>query len=215
MNDKSNIIIVSHRGYWLHKKEENSLKAFQRSLSLGLGIEIDVRDYCGTLVISHDIAIENSLNLSNLLDFYSTCNDRPIIAFNIKSNGLQNKLKNQLENYDIKNYFVFDASVPDAIQYINQGLTTFTRQSEYETIAAFYDLADGVWLDEFYSDWIDEKILNFHHNNSKKICIVSPELHGRDHIIGWKKLRKILIENPDIKITICTDYPLEAKEFFE
>ena len=215
MNNKPNIIIISHRGYWLHKKEENSLKAFQRSLSLGFGIEIDVRDYAGDLVISHDIAVDNSLKLSNLLDFYLTCKDQPILAFNIKSDGLQDKLKNQLENFNIKNYFIFDPSVPDAIQYIKQGINTFTRQSEYEAAPAFYDLANGVWLDEFYSDWIDEKILNFHHNNAKKICIVSPELHGRDHNLSWKKLRKILIKNLDIKIAICTDYPSEAKEFFK
>jgi hypothetical protein len=215
LNYKSNIIVISHRGYWLHKKEQNSLKAFKKSLSLGFGAEIDVRDYRGNLVVSHDIAGENNLKLSILLDFYSTCNNQPTLAFNIKSNGLQNKLKDQLKNFNIKNYFIFDASIPDAIEFINLGMNTYTRQSEYETSPSFYDLADGVWLDEFNSNWIDEDILKFHYKNGKKICIVSPELHGRDHNLNWEKLRKILVENPDMHITICTDYPLNAKEFFE
>lgn len=208
------MIIISHRGYWLLKKEKNSLKAFKRSLSAGFGIEIDVRDYGGSLVISHDLPTKYNLKLSILLDFYSTCNNQPTLAFNIKSNGLQNKLKDQLENFKINNYFIFDASVPDAIEFINLGMNTYTRQSEYEMIPSFYDLADGVWLDEFNSNWINDDILKFHHKKGKKICIVSPELHGRDHNLNWEKFRKILIENPDIKVALCTDYPLKAKEFF-
>tara|TARA_B100001093_G_scaffold520035_1_gene612193 strand:- start:142 stop:789 length:648 start_codon:yes stop_codon:yes gene_type:complete len=215
MNNNSKISIISHRGYWLFKKEKNSLKAFKRSLSLGYGIEIDIRDYCGNLVVSHDIPTKNHLKLSTILNFYSKCDKQPVLAFNIKSNGLQNELRNQLENFKINNYFIFDASVPDAIDFINLGMITYTRQSEYETSPSFYDLANGIWMDEFNRNWINDDILKFHLKNGKKICIVSPELHGRDHRLIWKKLRKTLKENPKMEISICTDYPLDVVKYFK
>ena len=206
--------IISHRGYWKNIKEKNCLVAFERSLFLNFGIEVDIRDYRDELVISHDLPSENSPKLSLLFEIYRKNIHKPLIALNIKSDGLQKILKKQLEKFQIVNYFIFDASVPDSINFIKAGINTFTRQSEYENSPSFYELAKGVWLDEFYSSWIDEHTLNFHSNNGKDICIVSPELHKRDRHIGWKKYKKIIYKNPKIKLTICTDYPLEARNYF-
>lgn len=207
--------IISHRGFWSHQNEQNNLKAFENSLLLGFGIEVDIRDFKGDIAISHDLANEESLKLRSLLELYKNYNNKFTLAFNIKSDGLSTILKNYLSLFQIKNYFIFDASVPDSLNYINLGITTFTRQSEYEISPNFYDLAQGVWLDEFYSSWISEKILNLHKQNNKKICIVSPELHNREYKLEWQKYKKILHEvNPD-DVFLCTDYPLEAKIFFE
>lgn len=206
--------IIAHRGYWNNINEQNSLEAFERSLSLDFGIEVDIRDYRSELVISHDLPNENSPKLSQLLDIYSKKENKPLIALNVKSDGLQHNLKMKLDKYKINNYFIFDASVPDAINFIKLKMKTFTRQSEYESTPAFYKLAEGVWLDEFYSSWIDEETLNFHHKNGKKICIVSPELHKRDRDVGWKKYKKIIFKNPRISFSLCTDYPFEARNYF-
>lgn len=211
---KFDLNIISHRGYWKNINEKNSLLAFERSLSLNFGIEVDIRDYKSKIVISHDLPNINSPKLSELLDIYSREKNKPFIALNIKSDGLQQDLKTALDKYKINNYFVFDSSVPDAINFIKSGMKTFTRQSEYENSPAFYELAEGVWLDEFHSSWIDEETLNFHYNNGKKVCIVSPELHGRDMEIGWKTYKKIFFKNPKINISLCTDYPLEARKYF-
>ena len=58
------MIILSHRGYWKLESEKNKPIAFDRSFSLGFGTETDIRDYRGKLVISHDLADENSIQLS-------------------------------------------------------------------------------------------------------------------------------------------------------
>ena len=47
--------IICHRGYWNTKNEQNSLKAFERALCRGFGVEFDVRNYGKKLVVSHDI----------------------------------------------------------------------------------------------------------------------------------------------------------------
>jgi len=46
--------ILAHRGAWTVPKERNSAEALKRALKSGFGIETDLRDLDGTVVISHD-----------------------------------------------------------------------------------------------------------------------------------------------------------------
>ena len=48
----------------------------------------------------------------------------------------------------------------------------------------------------------------------KKVCIVSPELHGRNYLHKWKNYKDISITNPELSIILCTDFPLEARSYF-
>lgn len=82
-------------------------------------------------------------------------------------------------------------SVPDALLYIDLNFNVFTRQSEYEKEPSFYDKACGVWMDEFYSYWIDKNIIKKHIDNGKLVCIVSPELHKRDYKKEWQEYKQI------------------------
>jgi hypothetical protein len=61
------IKILAHRGQWNLPEKKNSLSAFERAFSNGYGIETDIRDYKGELVISHNIADETAPKLSELL----------------------------------------------------------------------------------------------------------------------------------------------------
>lgn len=208
------MVIISHRGYWKVETERNSHFAFERSFSSGFGIETDIRDFNGILVISHDIPNERSMSVKALFEFYNNFRTQLVIAINIKSDGLQSKLKELLHQYKIDNYFVFDMSATDGLSYLKHGFKFFTRQSEYENKPSFYDDAQGVWLDEFHRHWINEKIIKKHLKNGKKICIVSPELHGRSYLEEWNDYKKIIAKSGIADIMICTDYPAEAKEFF-
>ena len=207
------MIIISHRGYWKHKSEKNTIQAFERSFSLGFGIETDLRDFQGELVISHDIADSKCISLEEFFRLYASFNNDLPLALNIKADGLQQKLKQLLIKFKITNYFVFDMSVPDFKGYLKSGLNCFTRQSEYELSPSFYEPAMGVWLDEFESHWIDESTIIKHHSNNKKICIVSPELHQRDYIKEWAFYKNLEVKE-NKKLIICTDFPEEARRFF-
>lgn len=208
------MIILSHRGYWKDVSEKNLSIAFERSFSLGFGTETDIRDYKDELVISHDIADENCISVKEMLEIYNKYNNTLFLALNIKADGLQVKLKELLEEYNITNYFVFDMSVPDGLQYLKQDIKVFTRESEYEKIPSFYEESCGVWLDEFQGHWITKEVIEYHIKNNKQICIVSPDLHKREYKKEWQHYKEIEKELGINNLMICTDYPEDAKEFF-
>ena len=205
--------ILSHRGAWLIPSEKNSRQAFQRSFELGFGLETDVRDQNGVLVISHDPPLGECLHLVDFLDIYSSYNVHLPLALNVKSDGIQAASKDLLERYAIKNYFFFDMSVPDTLGYIQHGLTWFSRQSEIEPQPVLYEQTAGVWLDCFYGEWVDENTVIGHVSQNKQICFVSPELHNRPHLSFWRDLKDMHLPD-DANVFICTDLPEEAKKFF-
>ena len=207
--------IISHRGLWTTEAEKNTEIAFRRSFSAGFGTETDIRDYCGELVISHDIAHAGCMLFSEFLEIYSQYSQHLPLALNIKADGLQNKLSIELNKYRITNYFVFDMSVPDGIGYIKVGLRTFTRQSEFEINPAYYEYAKGVWIDEFEDHWVTEDIINGHLVAGKEVCLVSPELHSRSKSAIWKHYKEISRNlQGTANLMICTDSPEDAQRMF-
>ena len=205
--------IISHRGYWFKNSEKNSDSAFQRSFSLNFGTETDIRDFDGKLVISHDVADKNCISVENFLEIYNSQETRPLLALNVKSDGLQKMLKKSLKHYNIINYFVFDMSIPDTIMYLNEGIKFFIRQSEYELGKSFYESASGIWLDAFDKVWYSEELVKKHLDSGKKVAIVSSELHKRDYLNHWTFLKSWDIINDD-NLILCTDVPEKAYKFF-
>lgn len=207
------MIFLSHRGLWKTRNEQNTLRAFDWAWESGFGIETDIRDALGTLVISHDPPIGRYTLVQDFFAFYQARECQVPLALNIKADGLQKPLKELLQKYHIENYFVFDMSVPDALEYLDAGFKVFTRQSEYEILPSFYEEASGVWIDCFLTDWVDEDPLAYHLGKGKPVCLVSPELHNRDHLPFWRGLKERAVVK-DARLMLCTDYPEEAKDFF-
>jgi glycerophosphoryl diester phosphodiesterase len=208
------MIILSHRGYWLSAHEKNCQVAFERSFSLGFGIETDVRDFNGQLVISHDTAKSNAMPLEAFFALYLKYRDRPKLALNIKADGLQDELHRQIAAFGIDNYFLFDMAVPDGLGYLRRGMTVYTRHSEYEPIPPYYKLASGVWLDEFDGHWLSDEVIKDHIEAGKNVCIVSPELHNRSHKMEWAQYKELEQRLGKDRLMLCTDLPEQAKGFF-
>lgn len=205
--------IVAHRGYWSTPSEKNTFYAFERALKGGFGIETDVRDAGGCMVISHDIPSGGEMSIDA---FLMLCRHHPSarpLALNIKSDGLQVLVQTALTLHGIEDAFVFDMAVPDALGYLARGLPTYTRCSEYENSPSFAARAAGIWLDAFHGEWYDLKLIDSWLAQDKAVCIVSPELHGRPHQAFWQRLFDAGFQHQPA-LSICTDYPLEAKEFF-
>jgi len=202
--------IIAHRGYWIKENEKNTKEAFIRAFESGFGIETDFRDFNGELVISHNIPEGNELSASEFFKIYQKYNVDSFLALNIKADGLQQKLKDLIIKYDIKNYFCFDMSIPDTLGYINHSLAIASRHSEYEQEFPFYEKSDFIWMDCFTSDWFGEMEITKHLDQDKKVCIVSPDLHKREFKNTWITYKNISDKN----LMICTDYPDKAKEFF-
>ena len=207
--------ILAHRGYWNDKIKKNSPLAIKTALEHDYGFESDVRDYMGDMVISHNIADAACQKAEEVFKWLSEYEDRYCFAINIKADGLKDILREYFERYKIKNYFLFDMSVPQMVEFEEMGLRFFTRQSEYEVCPVMYDQAAGVWIDGFNSiDWITEELLDRHIKSGKEICLVSPDLHGKtDYMQFWDRLRSWHIDFS--RIMLCTDYPDEARKIFK
>ena len=209
--------IISHRGLWKANDEKNKLSALKRSFDFGFGTETDIRDLNGELIISHDMPNINTKDLVKLEDFfkaYKNIDNELLLALNIKSDELQEDIDLLLKKHNIKNYFLFDMSIPDSIKYLNKGLNVFFRQSEYENEVPLYNKIKGIWLDCFNSIWYDKELIERHLMNGKKLCLVSEELHNRPHRNLWELIKYWKL-NRSNNVILCTDYPELANEFFE
>lgn len=206
--------ILSHRGYWKKEEEKNTINAIKKAFDKGFGIESDIRDLDGRLVISHNPADSNCSLAEDVFKLMNDNQDKYCFAINIKADGLKDFLDKLLSKYQIDNYFTFDMSVPQMLEYREKGIRYYTRQSEYEKEPVLYDDAAGIWVDAFENDeWITEELIQKHLKNEKIVCIVSPDLHKKDNLKFWKKLSSFKLNWK--QIMLCTDSPDDAKEFFK
>jgi hypothetical protein len=208
--------ILAHRGYWSCVEDQNSKESLITALKFGYGIETDLRDFNGDIVISHDPP-----SATGFMSFNEVCeeiNELPSlgrIALNIKSDGLAGTIQNLLKKYPrvARRCFVFDMSIPDSISYLKHGFRLYSRTSEFEGEIAFKSEASGIWVDNFTGEF-DQLVssLNILETN-QRAAIVSAELHGRYHEKLWQKIKEANLQMfPNFEI--CTDYPDLAAEYF-
>lgn len=195
--------ILAHRGFWKSAEEKNSLSAFERAFKFGYGIETDVRDYLGKLVVSHNIADENSPLFEDVLRIYKESKSNQYLAINIKADGLQGLLGELLAKYEVEKYFVFDMSIPELVAYRNKGINYFTRMSDYEREPVLLDDAMGIWMDEWITTWISLEEIRCFSKQNKAVGVISPEIHGRNERKMWDFIREIDEE----RLLLCTDRP--------
>ncbi len=206
--------LIAHRGYWLDPIEKNTKAAFLRALTHGYGIETDFRDCNGGLVISHDIPLIGAMSANELIRLYQAHPVKAPLALNIKADGLQDLIRQFVTEAAFHNYFVFDMAVPDMRGYIHLGLSTYSRQSEYEPIPALLSSCQGVWLDAFQSTLYELDVINAIVDQGKGVAIVSPELHGRPYLPLWQYLKDHGLHEHGL-VSLCTDFPRQAQEFFD
>jgi hypothetical protein len=211
------IKFLAHRGLWFELQERNTPAALFRGLDRGYGLETDVRDLNGELVISHDLPdTASAIPVAQLLRYYREGGFTSTLGLNIKSDGLQDKLFDQLKAHKLKNYFVFDMSIPDTLGYLKRNLTTFIRRSELEHHPELALRSHGIWLDELLAPWIDSRIIVAQAALTNAICIVSGEVHGRGYADQWAHIARAVDAGcPPEKLMLCTDIPQAAEKFFQ
>lgn len=205
---------LCHRGYWNEAIPQNSLVSFVAAFERGLGVETDVRDLDGELVISHDPPRSGAIRFDELLETWSSIPGAGVMALNIKADGLAKMLREKLTNVDPARYFFFDMSLPDTLHYIREGLPIFARHSEYERDIAFLQNARGVWMDCFESNELISPVeLRSVADMGKEVAIVSPELHKRSQEAYWSELNASELWKSD-RVLLCTDFPDQATKVF-
>jgi hypothetical protein len=214
----TNSCIIAHRGLWKPPNKGNSIQEIVEAFSAGFGIEFDIRDFRGKIAVAHDPISDNPILLKELLSFLNhnfVTEPKPIVALNVKSDGLLD-LFSEDENRMLSNlnHFFFDMSVPESVKYAKHNRILATRVSELEPLRDGSNLSPREinWVDGFYENWWvnlpPEKIFS----EKTKICIlVSPEIHGREHLQTWEWAKRNIAQGFDIRL--CTDYPVEALRF--
>lgn len=208
--------IYAHRGLWKNTEDQNSLDSLLSAINSGFSVETDVRDLNGDLVVSHDPPGKNYILLRELLTELMFLKLDSTLAINIKSDGLQKQIMDLTSKFSLSscNFFVFDASVPELFKYQQAKIPIYTRISDLELSPLFIENASGIWLDSFYGgiNQIDmvKDLIDVH---GISVCLVSPELHKRSHKPIWDRIKELNIYSNKL-FQICTDFPLEAREFF-
>ena len=206
--------ILCHRGWWDRPEEKNSPAALERAFAAGLGVETDLRDFAGAIVVSHDPPTTRGLDVDGLLALHAAA-PHTTLALNIKADGLAAPASKALADHGVSgSAFVFDMAVPDQLQWLRTDVATFTRHSDVEPDPVLYLASDGVWLDDFGPlRWWTAGTVRRHLDAGKRVAVVSPELHGRDHRDAWDEIFAAGLYRHD-RLALCTDLPAEALEAF-
>ncbi|WP_182864764.1 hypothetical protein [Stieleria mannarensis] len=214
---------LAHRGLWTEPREKNRRVAFERAFAAGFGVETDLRDHNGTVVISHDPpggATQPELTFEEFLALYQNCQATGTLALNVKADGLSAIVDQLLKKYNLDRYFVFDMAIPDMLAYSKLKMRCFSRQSEFESPTLLKNTSStspikGIWLDSFSTIWYSTALVREHLASGLDVCLVSPELHGRDPQPWWDELRTFLQTTPPDhdpqpgRLMLCTDFPHE------
>ena len=143
--------------------------------------------------MSHD-ASTNGVSLNSFLNFYK----HKFIIFNIKSEGLEIRVLELIKKFKIKKYFFLDSSFPFIYKLSKNITKNFAiRVSDFENINTALNMSNRVkwiWLDCFKKYSISIKLIKKLKINKFKICLVFPDLHGRDvqssDKLFYKKLKR-------------------------
>jgi len=196
--------------------EQNTLEAFLAAARLGFGIELDIRDFFGQVVVAHDSATAPGLDLQESLSALKKYRFSGVLALNVKADGLSGLINKEALHLNAIPHFFFDMSVPETVRFDNLGLARAHRVSDLEPIwpASHWRILGEqlvVWLDSFSSDWwLDSAWENLIPEGSNTF-IVSPELHGRDPSKVWERVRDLHQEGR--RVGICTDHPVDFLAF--
>ncbi len=174
------------------------------------GVEIDVRDYKKELVLSHNPFQKGEL-LVNFLKKYN----HGTLVINIKSEFIEFKIQKLLKKFKIKNYFYLDSSYPAIIKLVKKKNYKFAiRVSDYESFENVYKMYPNckwIWLEIFKKVKLKKHELQHIKKNNIKICLVSPELHGKNKEI--LKLKNFIKKKKFSVNAVCTKF--QKKKYWE
>jgi hypothetical protein len=170
------------------------------------GVEVDIRSYGAKLVIHHDPFIEGE-SFEDWLAAYQ----HGTLILNVKEEGLEARLIELMKTLGITDYFFLDQSFPFLIKWSKAGeRRCAVRVSEFENIETALTLAgkvDWVWVDCFTYFPLSQQDVQKLKNAGFNLCLVSPELQGRNAEIEIPQLANLLAERGIKADAICTKRP--------
>src|SRR3989344_7403892 len=194
------MLIIRHR--------INTIRAL-KTVPVEQGVEVDVRDFNGKLILNHD-PFQKGENLENYLKEFK----HKFIIFEIKSEGIERNVIRIAKKYRIENYFLLSVTYPFVNSLASEGFRRLSvRFSEYEGLEMAKSMKgkiEWVWVDTFSKLPFDKK--SYNEIKDFKICLVSPERWGRPQDIN--KYVKYMGKNSMIIDAVVTGNPSEWIKHF-
>ncbi len=199
------------------------------SCSVDYGVEIDIRNHGNELIVEHDPFMSDREMLEHWLTGY---NHRFLIV-NVKEEGLEERLLQLLHQYNVKDFFILDESIPFIRKHALSGLSNFAvRQSHIEPAAMAVNLQQDLlksdktihwaWCDCFNGVPTSLSELEKMRSVGLSLCQVSPELHFVQQPEKWEYLIQIfqreLASHYDQSVwpdMVCTKLPNLWEQFFK
>ena len=170
------------------------------------GIEVDIRSWGEGLTIHHDPFVKGE-DFSEWLKHYQ----HSLLILNVKEEGLEARLIELMKKHGIENYFFLDQSFPFLVKWAKLGEKRLAvRVSEYESIDTALSLKDKVnwiWVDCFTRFPLNANTAKQLKEANFKICLVSPELQGRNAELEIPALQKLLKAENITPDAVCTKRP--------
>lgn len=162
------MIIISHRVNTIAELKQTPVQ---------YGVEVDLRDHDGAIVLQHD-PFKGGESFEEYLQYYQ----HRFIVLNVKCEGIEERTLQLVAQRGISDCFLLDLSFPALIGLVRKGeRRVAVRYSEFEPIEGCLALAgkvNWVWLDCFTQyparPALWDKVLK-----EFRICLVAPELQGR------------------------------------
>ncbi|MCA9400986.1 MAG: hypothetical protein KC713_05130 [Candidatus Omnitrophica bacterium] len=150
-----------------------------KNLPREFGVEVDVRDEGQNLILQHD-PFKTGESFEEYLKNY--CHGTMIV--NVKSERIEDRILELLHAYNIEDFFFLDSSFPMIMRLIQRGENRVAlRYSEYESVESIMRLSgkvQWVWVDGFQKLTLTSKESDILREAGFRLCLVSPELQGRD-----------------------------------
>lgn len=155
-----------------------------RNLPIEYGVELDLRDSLnGRIYIQHN-PFEEGEDFEDYLKEYH----HGTMILNVKSERIELKIFELLPKYDVKTYFFLDSSFPMIYLLTKDGEKNVAlRISEFEgldTARLMKGKCDWIWVDCFTKIPIGKQEYRELKDLGYKLCLVSPELQGRQNDIN-------------------------------
>ena len=206
-----NLQIVAHR--------INTI-AQLKNLPKNYGIELDLRYHENDLVLHHDpFCHHQKPRPEKFTDFLAHYECTGPLILNIKTEGVEEKCIELMNQFKITNWFFLDLSMPYFVKYARLAATgavqgfgpdnlavRFSEEEPIEYVLNFAKRSSWVWVDCFTKLSIDDLAYKKLKDAGFKICLVSPELqkHSPDRIaefrkqLGYKEIDAVCTKNPDL-----------------
>ncbi len=170
------------------------------------GIEVDIRSESDRLIIHHDPFVDGES-----FEVWLAAYRHSTLILNVKEEGLEARLIELMQRAGIEDYFFLDQSFPFLVKYSRLGVhRCAVRVSEFESIQTALTLAgkvDWIWVDCFTQFPLSHDDARMLQDAGFKLCLVSPELQGRDAETEIAQLVPMLHERNIRAEAVCTKRP--------